>query len=149
MMPYGFRGVAMAQADEKTGGLRAGAEERIYAFVKKANPFILGAAAVFAIYFGWKVFLGVLLGGLIVTVNFALLFRTLKKALAPGNTSGYAPVLAKYYLRFMASAVIIFILIATRAVHPIGLIVGLSVVVVSIVAALVNELKFHSVKEAG
>lgn len=129
--------------------IRAGAEDRIYAFVKKANPYILGAAALCSIAFGLKFFLGVLLGGLIVTVNFALLFRTLKKALAPGNTSGYAPVLAKYYLRFMASAIIIFVLMATRIVHPIGLLIGLSVVVVSIVAALINELKFHSVKEAG
>lgn len=126
-----------------------GAEDRIYSFVKRSNPYILGAAALCSITFGFKVFLGVLLGGLIVTINFALLFRTLKKALAPGNTDGYAPVLAKYYLRFMASAVIIFVLMATRIVHPIGLIVGLSVVVVSIVAALVNELKFSSVKEAG
>lgn len=139
----------MQQAAEKSGNIKAGAEERIYAFVKKANPFILGGAALCSITFGFKVFLGVLLGGLIVTVNFALLFRTLKKALAPGNTAGYAPVLAKYYLRFMASAIIIFVLMATHAVHPIGLIIGLSVVVVSIVAALVNELKFHSVKEAG
>jgi len=128
----------------------SGAEDRIYAFVKKANPIILGAAALGAWTFtSPKFFLGVLLGGLIVTVNFALLFRTLKTALAPGSTSGYGPVLAKYYLRFMASAIIISVLMATRVVHPIGLIVGLSVVVASILAALVNELKFHSVKEAG
>ncbi|MBI5845179.1 MAG: ATP synthase subunit I [Deltaproteobacteria bacterium] len=140
----------MQKAQDEKPASRDGAEERIYSFVTRSNPFILGGAALCAFVFAPpRFFLGVLLGGLIVTVNFALLFRTLKKALAPGNTQGYAPVLAKYYLRFMASAIIIFVLMATRIVHPIGLILGLSVVVVSIVAALVNELKFHSVKEAG
>ena len=127
-----------------------GVEERIYSFVRKANPLILlGGVAVALVFASFKFFLGVLAGGLIVTVNFALLARTLKRSLTPENAAGYRSVLAKYYLRFAASGIIIFVLLATRSVHPVGLLLGLSVVVASIVAALVYELKFHSVKEAG
>jgi hypothetical protein len=44
---------------------------------------------------------------------------------------------------------VIFLLIAGRLVDPIGLVIGLSVVVVSIMLATVRELKKLIFKEAG
>jgi hypothetical protein len=58
-------------------------------------------------------------------------------------------VLAKYYVRFALSGFVIFLLIAGRLVDPIGLVIGLSVVVVSIMLATVRELKKLIFKEAG
>ena len=91
---------------------------------------------------------GVFFGGLLVTVNFHLLARTLKKALTPPYLSSHNAVLAKYYLRFIASGIIIFILITGHFVNPLGLIVGLSVVVASIFLATLLEVKNLFLKEA-
>jgi len=57
-------------------------------------------------------------------------------------------VLGKYYLRFLASAIIIFVLIADHYVNPLGLIIGLSVVVTSIFIATFNEIRRILFKEA-
>ena len=91
---------------------------------------------------------GVFFGGLLVTVNFHLLAWTLKKALTPPYLSSHNAVLAKYYMRFIASGGIIFILITGHFVHPLGLIVGLSVVVASIFLATLLEVKNLFLKEA-
>jgi hypothetical protein len=94
--------------------------------------------------FAW----GVLAGGLIVTVNFHLLYRSLKEALTPPYVVETRAVLGKYYLRFAASGVIIFVLIADHFVNPLGLIIGLSVVVTSIFLATINEVRRIIFKEA-
>jgi hypothetical protein len=91
---------------------------------------------------------GVLFGGLLVTVNFHLLGRTLKKALTPPYLASHNAILAKYYMRFIASGIIIFVLIAGHFVNPLGLIVGLSVVVASIILATLLEVKNLIFKEA-
>ncbi len=91
---------------------------------------------------------GILIGGLLVTVNFHLLSKTLKKAFTPPHISSHRVILFKYYLRFIISGIIIFILIATHWVHPLGLVLGLSVVVVSIILATLWEFKKLIVKEA-
>jgi hypothetical protein len=91
---------------------------------------------------------GVFFGGLLVTVNFHLLARTLRKALTPPNLSSHNVVIAKYYLRFMGSGFIIFVLIAGHFVHPVGLIIGLSVVVFSIILATLREFTKLIFKEA-
>ena len=94
--------------------------------------------------FAW----GVLAGGLIVTVNFQLLYRSLKQSLTPPHVANVRSVLGRYYLRFLVSAVIIFVLIADHYVNPLGLIIGLSVVVTSILIATMNEIRKIIFKEA-
>ncbi len=92
--------------------------------------------------------LGVIAGGLIVTINYTLLARTLKKSLAPGQLTSHRVIIAKYYIRFIASGVIIFFLISGQYVDPLGLFTGLSVVVASISAAAARELTKLIFKEA-
>ncbi len=91
---------------------------------------------------------GVLFGGLLVTVNFHLLAGTLRKALTPPHLSSHNVVIAKYYLRFIGSGFIIFILIVSNYVNPLGLIIGLSVVVCSIMLATLCEITKLIFKEA-
>ena len=91
---------------------------------------------------------GVLFGGLLVTVNFHLLALTLKKALTPPYLASHNAILAKYYMRFIASGIIIFVLISQQIVHPLGLVLGLSVVVASIMLATMWQLKKLILKEA-
>lgn len=124
-------------------------QKRILLFITRAN-WVLFAAAVLVglVAFQFDVALGIFAGGLIVTVNFHLLARTLKKSLTPPHLVSHNVIIAKYYVRFIASGVIIFFLISDHYVDPRGLFVGLSVVVASIIVATVRELKKLIFKEA-
>jgi hypothetical protein len=124
-------------------------QQRILRFITRTNWILFFVASVMGfIVFPMDFARGILFGGLLVTVNFHLLARTLKKALAPPHLSSHNVVLAKYYLRFLASGFIIFILIACHFVNPVGLVVGLSVVVFSILLAALYEIKKLIFKEA-
>lgn len=91
---------------------------------------------------------GIIFGGLIVTINFHMLSRTLKKAFRPPHLASHNVILGKYYLRFILSGFIIFVLISKHYVDPIGLFIGLSVVVASIMLATICEVKKLFFKEA-
>ena len=124
-------------------------QQRIIRFVTWANWILLVTASTAGLVIAKPHFaLGIVCGGLIVTVNFHLLSRTLKKALTPPRIASPNSVIAKYYLRFIASGFVIFVLIAGHFVSPIGLVVGLSVVVASIILATLCEVKKLIFKEA-
>ena len=95
----------------------------------------------------------IILGGLIVAINFHLLNHTLKKMFQPDvvkerGHSVVGNVLVKYYIRFAVSGAIIFLLISKHIVHPLGLLAGLSVVLASTFMATVLELSRLLFKEA-
>jgi hypothetical protein len=124
-------------------------QRRIIKFITRTNWILLFAASIggfFLLSSGFA--MGIFLGGLLVTINFHLLSRTLKKAFSQPHYFSHKVVLFKYYLRFLASGVIIFILISKQMVDPLGLILGLSVVVGSIILAALRELKKLIFKEA-
>ncbi len=124
-------------------------QERILRFVNRANWVLIGVLSVSGMAFASHGFTaGIVVGGLIVTINFHLLSGTLKKALTPPHLSTPKVVLFKYYLRFTASGAIIFVLVFKRMVDPYGLVVGLSVVVMSIMLATIIEFKKLIFKEA-
>ena len=124
-------------------------QKRILNFVTRANwiLFVIASAAGFII-FTTAFAGGIFCGGLIVTTNFHLLARTLRSSLTPPYLSSHNLVIAKYFLRFIASGFIIFILIAGHIVDPIGLVIGLSIVVFSIMLVSVIEVKKLIFKEA-
>ncbi|MDX1707432.1 MAG: ATP synthase subunit I [Desulfobacterales bacterium] len=124
-------------------------QHRIIYFVTRANWILFGVASIAGfVIFSRDVASGIFFGGLLVTINFHLLAKTLKKALTPPHLASHNVVLAKYYLRFMISGFIIFLLIAGHIVHPVGLVIGLSIVVFSIVLATICEVKRLLFKEA-
>ena len=128
--------------------------QKVVDFVTKTNWLILVAGGgIGTLAAPPKVALGIILGGLIVAVNFHLLKKTLKKMFDPGvvaekGRSVIGNILLKYYFRFMISAGIIFVLISKNIVHPLGLVAGLSVVVASIFLATALEIKKILFKEA-
>lgn len=129
--------------------LVANIQQRLLKFVTRSNWILLLAASTTGLMVAPPDFaLGIIAGGLIVTVNFHLLHRTLKRALTPPHLVSHNVVLVKYYLRFFVSGLIIFFLIAKDVVHPLGLFVGLSIVVCSILLATVCEVKKLLLKEA-
>lgn len=124
-------------------------QRRIFKFVLCTNWVLLFVTSLAGFIFLPADFArGILFGGLIVTINFHLLSRTLKNAFKPPHLSSPNLALAKYYLRFIASGIIIFVLISNHYVNPIGLFIGLSVVVASIILATVYEFKNIFLKEA-
>ncbi|MBW2370765.1 MAG: ATP synthase subunit I [Deltaproteobacteria bacterium] len=117
-------------------------QQRLLGFITRANWVLLFLASVVGFAVAPPDFTyGILCGGLIVTINFHLLAKTLRKALKPPNVASPASVIAKYYLRFTISGILIFILIYWKLVDPVGLIIGLSVVVASIILGTIRELK--------
>ena len=124
-------------------------QQRILIFVTRTNWILFGAASIIGfLLFPANYARGVLFGGLLVTVNFHLLARTLRTALTPPHLSSHNVVIAKYFMRFIGSGFIIFVLIAGDFVHPVGLIIGLSVVVFSIILATLREFTKLIFKEA-
>ena len=124
-------------------------QQRMLMVITRSNWVLFGAISVLGAFLTSSNFaLGMICGGLMVTVNFHMLYRTLKKALTPPYLSSHHVVIAKYYVRFVISGIIIFLLISKHIVDPVGLIIGLSVVVASILFATFIELKKMIFKEA-
>lgn len=124
-------------------------QQRLVKFVTRANWILFFVVSIVGLVLLPPDFArGIVFGGLIVTINFHLLYRTLKKSLRPSRLASHNVVLAKYYVRFCISGIIIFILISGHYVNPLGLIIGLSVVVASIILATMCELTKQIYKEA-
>ncbi len=129
-------------------------QSRMIKFITKSNwyLFILGSLLAY-INTPFKFAMGILWGSLLVTINFHLLRHTLVKAFDPvkvikSGRSVLNVVLVKYYIRFAISGIVIFTLINRNIVDPLGLVLGLSVVVASIMAATMLELTRLIFKEA-
>jgi len=85
-------------------------------------------------------YLGVLLGGFISILNFHWMERGLRGIFT--NTAGNVKggVLIKYYIRLVLTAIVLYFLIANGTVHAIGLLIGLSVVVINIIVTLITTM---------
>ena len=124
-------------------------QQRLLTFVTRSNWVLLAAVSLLGLLATSAPFArGLIFGGLIVTINCHLLAKTLNKALRPQQLTSPNVILVKYYIRFIISGVIIFFLISQQVVNPIGLFIGLSVVVASITLATMVELKKLFFKEA-
>ncbi len=124
-------------------------EQRLIKFVTITNWILFSIVSIAGFLITTPNFAkGIIFGGLIVTINFHMLYRTLKKAFRPPHLASHNIILAKYYLRFIVSGFIIFVLISNHYVNPIGLFIGLSVVVASIMLATICEVKKLFFEEA-
>jgi hypothetical protein len=94
--------------------------------------------------------MGLILGGLITIANFNLLQHTIRGAFSSHGLDKAAGVsiVAKYYVRLIGLGVILFVLITRRWVDPVGLAVGLSTVVFSIVGIGISMALKTSTTEA-
>ena len=92
------------------------------------------------IFTPFEFYLGVLLGGFISILNFHWMERGLRGIFT--NTAGNVKggVLVKYYIRLVLTAIVLYFLIANGTVHAIGLLIGLSVVVINIIVTLITTM---------
>ena len=91
--------------------------------------------------------LGIILGGLIIILNFRLFQNTIRRAFLPeGMMKGMKVIIIlKYYFRLLALGIIIYIFVVKGGIDPIGLAIGLSTVVISITSlGITRALRAHT-----
>ncbi len=102
--------------------------------IEIANWILLGVFLLLSLLFMPTRFaLGVFLGGLISIVNFHWLYKNLKDVFARLYGSAKSAMMFRYYIRLAVTAVILFFVITSRAVDIVGLLTGLSIVVINLV----------------
>ena len=83
--------------------------------------------------------LGVLVGGIISIVNLYWLGRDLRVIFSNLSGSAKSAMMIRYYVRMAATAVVLFFVITELPIDVIGLLAGLSLVVINIAVTAVLE----------
>jgi hypothetical protein len=111
--------------------------EKVYRDLKKRNWIILLVlSTISALLMNHTVTLGVILGGLIIIVNFNILQHTIRGAFPSEKVvkNRKSVLIIKGHFRLLALGAVIYFILKLGMVDPIGLTVGLSTVVFSIVS---------------
>ena len=93
---------------------------------------LLGMAAAGGLFVGPFFAKGLFIGGLIANISFILLKKDITRVLSGPLNAAKGRFLIKYYIRLSVLALILFFLVRYRSIHLVGLLVGLSTVVISI-----------------
>jgi len=106
--------------------------------IEKISWLMLAAlVALSGVFLSPQFTLGILCGGLISILNFRLLYRSLSGFFQQVAGKGAKPtVLFNYYLRLAVTGVVLYFLISRAITDVIGLLAGLSIVVISIMLAV-------------
>ncbi len=105
------------------------------------NWIILGLfVALSLLFFSTDFTLGILLGGLISVASFSWRQRDLRKVFRNLTERARSAIMFRYYIRFFVSAVLIYLIITRTSADVIGLLVGLSIVIINIVLTLLMGL---------
>jgi hypothetical protein len=111
--------------------------EKTYGDLRMLNWFSLLMMSLISIFFmSRSLTLGIILGGLIVIANFCVLQRSIRRGFLSEGTVKTTSffVVAKYFLRLSVLAIIIALSVKCKWIDPVGLALGLSTVVISIVS---------------
>jgi F0F1-type ATP synthase assembly protein I len=107
---------------------------------------LLVFAAAALVWFSLKCATGVLLGGGIVILSFQVLKWQLRRALmVPGKLPSKAGLFVGYYIRFLATLFLVFLVLYLGLATPFPFLVGLSVMVLSMI--LVGAFEFIMMKK--
>ncbi|MBE9546998.1 MAG: ATP synthase subunit I [Proteobacteria bacterium] len=105
------------------------------------NWIILGIFLVVSLIFMPRRFtLGILLGGLISNINFYWLYKSLHDAFQRVTRRTKPTVIFKFYIRLAVTGIVLFLIITQTPADVIGLVIGLSIVVINIIFTTVLEL---------
>lgn len=88
----------------------------------------------------YKFSFGVLIGGFISIVNFYWMEKSLCDAFGKKVGSVKGSIMVKYLLRLALTGVVLYFLITNDTVNVIGLIIGLSVVIINLIAITIISL---------
>lgn len=103
-----------------------------------------------AMTFSARIAVAVLIGSVIANVSFTLLKKDLTQVMKGPLQAVKVRFFIKYYMRLSVLAVMLYFLVRYGQIHVVGLLVGLSSVVVGIVVAAASQAKgiYFSGKEA-
>jgi len=102
--------------------------------IEIANWVLLGVFVLFSlVIMSFKFALGVLLGGLICIVNFYRLHKNLADVITRSPGSAKSSMMFKYYIRLAVTAVVLYFIVTSDIVDVVGLLIGLSIVVINII----------------
>ncbi len=91
------------------------------------------------LFMTWPFTLGLLLGGLISSLNFLFLKRDLKTFFLEENARGKIRVIFKFYVRFTLTAIALYYIISRQLADIFGLLLGLSVVMIGLTMGVLLE----------
>lgn len=84
--------------------------------------------------FGSKFALGVLLGGALCLANYQLLWRHTKSSVTLDAKQGKAFMIRRYIIRLALTGAVLYVLIALLHVDILGLLLGLSVIMLGVMS---------------
>jgi len=129
-----------AGGEEKGNLMLEGNFNSIPAKLKRRNWIILGFLLLGSVPFlSWRFSMGVLIGGVLVNLNFHFLHRTLIKTLMVTKTK--EGMVAKYLFRLLITGIVILVVLIKSWVNIFGLLLGLSVVVINLTYLALRETK--------
>lgn len=111
--------------------------EKTYGDLRILNWFSLLIMSLISFFFmSRSLTLGIILGGFIVIVNFWVFQRSIRRGFRSEGTMRTKSflVVTKFFLRLSVLAIIIALSVKCRWIDPVGLALGLSTVVISIVS---------------
>jgi hypothetical protein len=111
--------------------------EKTYGDLRMLNWFSLLVMSLISYFFmSRSLTLGIVLGGFIVIANFWVFQRSIRRGFLSEGTVRTTSffVVAKYFLRLSVLAIIIALSVKCKWIDPVGLALGLSTVVISIVS---------------
>jgi hypothetical protein len=107
--------------------------EELPALLGRRNWWILALLLAVSLPFGnWRATAGILAGGLVAIAAFAWLQRSLKRLVADPAQGARTRYQFGYAVRLLALGITLAVLIAIVKIHPVGLAIGLSVVVINL-----------------
>lgn len=107
--------------------------EQLPASLHRRNWLILGLLLIGSLPFAnWQATAGILAGGLVAITAFAWLQRSLRRLLADSAQGARTRYQFGYAVRLLAMGGVLALLIAIVKIHPVGLAIGLSVVVINL-----------------
>lgn len=116
-------------------------DDQLLKNVARLNWFVLGLMVLVSLLWQSRsITFGVIAGGLLVILNFGWMGHSLVKVI--GSPQAYSPRGFKrnYFFRLLVVGCAIYLLLSRGEVHPLALVVGLSVVVISLLLITVKRL---------
>lgn len=107
-------------------------EHLLGALARRNWLILLLLTALSALWRSWPITAGVVAGGLTAIVGYHWLFRSLKQVLTTPSRQSASAFRVSYFIRLGALTMALFLLITFGRVEPVGLVFGLSVVIINI-----------------
>ncbi len=116
-------------------------DDQLLAEIAHRNWIILVVLVLFSLF--WQslpITMGVLAGGVLVIINYRWMGRSLFKLLNEPQLAAGKSYKRNYLFRLVFITTAIYLLLARGEIHPLALVVGLSVVVINLMIATIKRL---------